>query len=75
MKTKELNGRQARWALKLAEFDFKIQYCPGHLNAADALSRQLDYESRDQEEDLLLPTLQNKLQGKVVRVILTNQGN
>ena len=24
MKTKELNGRQARWALKLAEFDFKI---------------------------------------------------
>ena len=75
MKTKELNGRQARWALKLAEFNFKIQYCPGHLNATDALSRWLDYESGDQEEDLLLPTLQNKLQGKVVRVVLTNLGN
>ena len=24
--TKELNGRQARWALRLAAFDFVIQY-------------------------------------------------
>ena len=26
MTTKELNGRQARWALRLAAFDFMIQY-------------------------------------------------
>jgi hypothetical protein len=39
--TKVLNRRQARWAMDLAEFDFKIIYRPGLQNGkADALSRR-----------------------------------
>ena len=40
MQTKDLTGRLARWALKLQEYDFDIQYRPGKANAnADGLSR------------------------------------
>jgi hypothetical protein len=39
-----LSGRQARWKDKLAEFDFTIEYIPGHTNAvADAFSRRTDH--------------------------------
>jgi hypothetical protein len=42
MTTKELNRRQARWALKLAEYNFVIKYRKGSSNnRADALSRRL----------------------------------
>ena len=61
MTTKELNGRQARWALRLAAFNFVIQYQPGRLNAADAPSRRPDYAAIEQGEDMILLTLQNKL--------------
>jgi hypothetical protein len=38
---KLLNRRQARWALKLSEYNFKIVYRPGPKNAkADALTRR-----------------------------------
>lgn len=41
MTTKELTGRQARWAEFLAEFCFMIMYRPGKLNTvADTLSRR-----------------------------------
>ena len=40
METKDLTRRQARWALFLSEFNFKIQYQTGPRNAkVDALTR------------------------------------
>jgi hypothetical protein len=37
---KDLSGRLARWRLRLAEFDFEIQYRPGIKNSvADGCSR------------------------------------
>jgi hypothetical protein len=52
MTTKKLNGRQARWAETLAEYDFTIQHCKGKDNAwADALSRRPDLmEGEDNHE-------------------------
>jgi hypothetical protein len=42
--TKILNRRQARWAQKLAGYDFKIFYRPGSTNGKpDALSRRSEY--------------------------------
>ena len=47
MTTKQLTGRQARWAEALAEYHFIIQYRTGRQNAkADALTR------RDEEVEL-----------------------
>ena len=62
MTTKNLSGSQARWAEKLAEFDFTVEYSPGSQNPADAPSRRPDYFSGYQDEmSFMLPTLQNKL--------------
>jgi hypothetical protein len=36
---KEIHGRQARWAERLAMYNFKWQYKPGRTNVADPLSR------------------------------------
>jgi hypothetical protein len=49
MTTKELNSRQARWAEKLARFDFVIQHRSGKSNPADAPSRRPDYEMSEVE--------------------------
>ena len=38
MMMKSLNGRQARWVIKLLPFDFAIAHCAGRTNPADALS-------------------------------------
>ncbi len=39
------NGRLARWAISLLEYDFEIQYKAGHANCnADALSRMYENE-------------------------------
>jgi hypothetical protein len=43
MSTKELSKRQARWAERLAAFDFVILHKPGLKNPADAPSRRPDY--------------------------------
>ena len=61
MKQKELNSRQARWALALAAFDFEIFHRPGKTNPADGPSRRPDYEGTSPDKTTLLPTLQNKL--------------
>ena len=61
MKQKQLNSRQARWALKLAAYDFEIFHQAGKTNPADGPSRRPDYEGVSEWNTRLLPTLQNKL--------------
>ena len=59
-----LNGRQARWLLQLAPYDFTIHYRKGHLNPADGPSRRPDYTTDDAPNTAmarLMPTLENKL--------------
>jgi hypothetical protein len=52
MTTKELTRRQARWAEKLAEFNFKILYQSGAKNhKADALTRMPGYRPDNDEDD------------------------
>ena len=61
---KELNRRQARWAKKLAAFDFMIEYRAGKTNPANGPSRRPNYKTlNSSEENGMLPTLQKKLQG------------
>jgi len=65
MTTPKLNGRQARWLMELAEFDFHVVYRQGKKNPADAPSRRPDYAPAQGEIDAdarsMLPTLQRKL--------------
>ena len=61
MKLKELTPRQARWALKLAAYDFEMIHRAGKTNPADPPSRRPDYEGASPLNTTLLPTLQNKL--------------
>jgi transposase InsO family protein len=61
-----LNGRQARWLIQLAPYDFTIHYRRGSLNPADGPSRRPDYLVRhgDVEKSSvgkLMPSLANKL--------------
>jgi transposase InsO family protein len=59
-----LNGRQARWLIQLAPYDFTIHYRKGKLNPADGPSRRPDYvdeEGPDTVVSRLMPTLANKL--------------
>ena len=61
MDTTVLSRRQARWAQTLSAYDFVISYPPGKANPADAPSRRPDYEPKEGEQNVMLPTLQNKL--------------
>ena len=62
--TGKLNARQVRWAQKLAEFDFRIEYRPGKSNPADGPSRRPDHKPLINEvEEELLPSLKAKLKG------------
>jgi transposase InsO family protein len=56
MTSRQLNGRQARWALFFGDFDFTVHYRPGSKNGkADALSRRSDYkEGKDSDSNLVL---------------------
>jgi len=60
MGVKALTGRQARWSLVLAAYDFVIIHRPGKSNPADAPSRRPDY-ARDAQALNMLPSLQKKL--------------
>lgn len=59
----KLNGRQARWAMYLAGFDFEIKHQAGKKNPADAPSRRPDYvaESAARTDSIPLMTLHKKL--------------
>lgn len=71
MTTTVLNGRQARWALELAKFDFEIKFRPGKTNPADPLSRRPDFASQEKEQSqVMLPTLQRKLQGSFIQACI-----
>lgn len=63
MTTKELTRRQARWAERLAAYDFVIEHRPGAKNPADAPSRRPDYAPAKGEfaKNSLLPVLQEQL--------------
>src|SRR5665213_1835328 len=43
MTTTDLDRRQARWAIRLARYDFEIIYHKGKENPADGLSRRPNY--------------------------------
>ena len=48
--TKKLNGRQARWAEELSQFNFKVFYRPGiNSGKPDALSRRSEYAQGEGE--------------------------
>ena len=50
MDAKTLNGRQARWAAYLSQFDFKVIYRPGsQAGKLDALNRHLEYTVEEGE--------------------------
>jgi transposase InsO family protein len=61
-----LNGRQARWLIQLAPYDFTIHYRKGSLNPADGPSRRPDYlldpeDIEDTSVSKLMPSITNKL--------------
>src|SRR5438046_10325234 len=68
-----LNGRQARWLLQLAPYDFSIHYRKGSLNPADGPSRRPDYsylaDPDDEQSQVgkLMPSLVNKLATAALR--------
>jgi RNase H-like domain found in reverse transcriptase/Reverse transcriptase (RNA-dependent DNA polymerase) len=57
MTTKNLQGRQVRWAEYLAVFDFEIQYRKGKDNPADGLLRRPDHIIRTEEDEYPLKKL------------------
>ena len=65
-RTTKLNARQARWAERLAAFDFRMEYKPGKANPADAPSRRPDYMPLENAEEIddtgMLPSLKKKLE-------------
>lgn len=61
MNQPKLSGRQARWCMYLAPFDFLISHRPGKRNPADAPSRRPDYTVETVERPNWLPSLQTKL--------------
>jgi glutamate-1-semialdehyde aminotransferase len=61
-----IEGKRARWALKLSEYDYEIQHIAGKQNIlADALSRRPDYmEGKIENPETELFTYQD---GKIVQ--------
>jgi len=48
-----LNGRQARWYLKLQDYDFTLQHIPGKTNAkTDILLRKYQVNTKEDNKDV-----------------------
>lgn len=63
MSSQILNRRQARWAMFLSDFDFRLTWAPGKSNVADAPSRRPDFVPKKgdttltgQRQTILTPT-------------------
>jgi len=58
MMSQKLNRRQARWALYLSQFNFKLKHVPGKsIEKADKLSRRPDWQEgveRDNKDQKLI---------------------
>ena len=51
----KLNGRQARWYLKLQDYNFVLRHIPGKLNMkADNLSRKDQVNTKEDNKDVQL---------------------
>ena len=51
----KLNGQQARWYLKLQDYDFVLWYIPGKTNTkADILSRKDQVNTKEDNKDVQL---------------------
>jgi hypothetical protein len=74
MDTTTLSRRQARWAQDLSAYDFEIEYRAGKANPADGPSRRPDYEPQKGEVNIMLPTLQRKIQNAIERGSLRSDG-
>ena len=74
MNLSDAQGRLARWRLRLAEFDFQVEYRPGSSNhAADTMSRlEPDHQSTPEEPidtDIPVLTLEDAASQKVPTVL------
>lgn len=55
---KQLNRRQARWSLLLADYNYSLIYRPGKTQKADGLSRRADHKEgveNDNSDRILIP--------------------
>ena len=70
MEANTLNGRQARWAAYLSQFDFKVIYRPGsRAGKPDALSRRSEYAVEEGE----VPQTKIIQKFEIVATILTEK--
>ena len=63
MNVQRLNGRQARWAMSLAAYDFEVKHRSGKTNPADGPSRRPLNAGEEPGADNgdLMPSLRQKL--------------
>ena len=52
MDTKSLSSRQVRWAQKLSQYHFQIDYCQGKVNVAVDILSKFPQKSQDEKDEL-----------------------